>query len=90
MSEQTGSTLTITTVESGDKITVTGSESTTVIDVINKTSCQLSLEFQLPANTKAKNVFINRIAAYSDEWSQTLDIVTITTAVNGDKITITN
>jgi hypothetical protein len=48
-----------------------------------------SLEFQLPANTKAKNVFINRIAAYADEWSQTLDIVT-TTAVNGDKITITN
>jgi hypothetical protein len=23
------------------------------------------------SNTKAKNVFINRIAAYSDEWSQT-------------------
>jgi hypothetical protein len=88
---QTGSTLTITTVENGDKITVTGSESTTVIDIYKQDFVSIgSLEFQLPANTKAKNVFINRIAAYSDEWSQTLDIVTITTAVNGDKITITN
>jgi hypothetical protein len=52
----------------------------------------VSIEFRISITSKykAKNVFINRIAAYSDEWSQTLDIVTITTAVNGDKITITN
>jgi hypothetical protein len=35
-------------------------------------------------------MYLNRIAAYADQWSQTGDIVTITTAENNDKITITN
>jgi hypothetical protein len=43
----------------------------------------------LPLNVYAKNVFINRVSAYSDEWSQTGSTLTITTVESGDKITVT-
>jgi hypothetical protein len=45
-----------------------------------------SQDFQLPPNLKPKNVFINKLPPYADQWSQTGDIVTITTAENNDKI----
>jgi hypothetical protein len=54
---------------------------------INKTSCQLvSLDFQLPTNTKAKIYLLMGMAkAYSVDGLKPLDIVTIPTAVNGTK-----
>jgi hypothetical protein len=88
---QTGRILSIATIESGDKVTVTGVESTTIVNVYKQDFISIgSQDFQLPPNIKAKNVFINKLPPYADQWSQTGDIVTITTAENNDKITITN
>jgi hypothetical protein len=44
----------------------------------------------VPSGTKIRNVYLNQIPCYASDWSQTGMNITITTAVNGDKITLIN
>ena len=44
----------------------------------------------VPSAVKIRNVYLNKVPCDADEWSQSGNIITVTTAINGDKITLIN
>ena len=44
----------------------------------------------VPSAVKIRNVYLNKVPCDADEWSQSGNIITVTTALNGDLITLVN
>mgnify|MGYP003618600322 FL=1 len=44
----------------------------------------------VPSWVKIRNVYLNQMPAYASDWSQSGTTITVTTALNGDKITLIN
>ncbi len=44
----------------------------------------------VPSAVKIRNVYLNKVPCDADEWSQSGNIITVTTALDGDKITLIN
>ena len=44
----------------------------------------------VPSGVKIRNIYLNQMPAYASDWSQSGNIITVTTALNGDKITLIN
>ena len=44
----------------------------------------------VPSAVKIRNVYLNKVPCDADEWSQSGNTITVTTALNGDKITLIN
>ena len=44
----------------------------------------------VPSGVKIRNVYLNQVPAYASDWSQSGTTITVTTALNGDKITLIN
>lgn len=44
----------------------------------------------VPSAVKIRNVYLNKVPCDADEWSQSGTTITVTTAINGDKITLIN
>ena len=44
----------------------------------------------VPSGVKIRNVYLNQMPAYASDWSQSGTTITVTTALNGDKITLIN
>ena len=44
----------------------------------------------VPSWVKIRNVYLNQVPAYASDWSQSGTTITVTTAINGDKITLIN
>lgn len=44
----------------------------------------------VPNGVKIRNVYLNQVPCYASEWSQTGTSITITSAFNGDKVTLIN
>ena len=44
----------------------------------------------VPSGVKIRNVYLNQVPAYASDWSQSGTTITVTTAINGDKITLIN
>lgn len=44
----------------------------------------------VPADIKIRNVYLNQVPCYASDWSQSGTTITVTTAINGDKITLIN
>ena len=44
----------------------------------------------VPSGVKIRNVYLNQMPAYASDWSQSGTTITVTTALNGDLITLVN
>ena len=44
----------------------------------------------VPSGVKIRNVYLNQVPCYASDWSQSGTTITVTTALNGDKITLIN
>ena len=44
----------------------------------------------VPSWVKIRNVYLNQMPCYASDWSQSGTTITVTTALNGDKITLIN
>lgn len=44
----------------------------------------------VPSGVKIRNVYLNQVPCYASDWSQSGTTITVTTAQNGDKITLIN
>jgi hypothetical protein len=44
----------------------------------------------VPSGVKIRNVYLNQVPCYASEWSQSGTTITVSTAINGDKITLIN
>ena len=44
----------------------------------------------VPSGVKIRNVYLNQVPAYASDWSQSGTTITVTTALNGDLITLVN
>ena len=44
----------------------------------------------VPSDVKIRNVYLNQVPCYASDWSQSGTTITVTTALNGDKITLIN
>ena len=44
----------------------------------------------VPSGVKIRNVYLNQVPCYASDWSQSGNIITVTTALNGDLITLVN
>ena len=44
----------------------------------------------VPSGVKIRNVYLNQVPCYASDWSQSGTTITVTTAINGDKITLIN
>ena len=44
----------------------------------------------VPSDVKIRNVYLNKVPCYASDWSQSGTTITVTTALNGDKITLIN
>lgn len=47
-------------------------------------------QFTVPSGVNIKNVFLNGISPAGSSWSQSGNIVTVTTSIDGDLVTLTN
>ena len=44
----------------------------------------------VPSGVKIRNVYLNQVPCYASDWSQSGTTITVTTAINGDLITLVN
>lgn len=44
----------------------------------------------VPSGVKIRNIYLNQVPCYASDWSQSGTTITVTTALNGDKITLIN
>jgi hypothetical protein len=44
----------------------------------------------VPSGVKIRNVYLNQVPCYASDWSQSGNAITVTTALDGDKITLIN
>ena len=72
------------------RTSIGGGSDSTIVTYKNDFIADSSQSFTVPTGIKIKNVHLNRSPAYANEWYQIGDIVSVTSAEIGDKITITN
>ena len=62
----------------------------TAIDTYKTDIIYSGATITVPSGVKIRNVYLNKVPCDADEWSQSGNIITVTTALNGDKITLIN
>jgi hypothetical protein len=62
----------------------------TAIDTYKTDVIYTGATITVPSGVKIRNVYINQVPCYASEWSQSGTTITVTTAQNGDKITLIN
>ena len=62
----------------------------TAIDTYKADVIYTGATITVPSGVKIRNVYINQIPCYASDWSQSGTTITVTTAQNGDKITLIN
>ena len=62
----------------------------TSIDTYKTDSMYTGATIKVPSGVKIRNVYLNQVPAYASDWSQSGTTITVTTALNGDKITLIN
>ena len=62
----------------------------TAIDTYKTDIIYTGATITVPSGVKIRNVYLNQMPAYASDWSQSGTTITVTTAINGDKITLIN
>ena len=62
----------------------------TAIDTYKTDIIYTGATITVPSWVKIRNVYLNQMPAYASDWSQSGTTITVTTALNGDKITLIN
>jgi hypothetical protein len=62
----------------------------TAIDTYKTDIIYTGATITVPSGVKIRNVYLNQVPCYASEWSQSGTTITVTTAQNGDKITLIN
>lgn len=62
----------------------------TAIDTYKTDIIYTGATITVPSGVKIRNVYLNQMPAYASDWSQSGTTITVTTALNGDKITLIN
>ena len=62
----------------------------TAIDTYKADIIYSGATITVPSGVKIRNVYLNQVPAYASDWSQSGTTITVTTAINGDKITLIN
>lgn len=62
----------------------------TAIDTYKTDIIYTGATITVPSGVKIRNVYLNQVPAYASDWSQSGTTITVTTAINGDKITLIN
>ena len=62
----------------------------TAIDTYKTDIIYSGATITVPSGVKIRNVYLNQMPAYASDWSQSGTTITVTTALNGDKITLIN
>ena len=62
----------------------------TAIDTYKADIIYSGATITVPSGVKIRNVYLNQVPAYASDWSQSGTTITVTTALNGDKITLIN
>ena len=62
----------------------------TAIDTYKIDIIYNSATITVPSGVKIRNVYLNQVPAYASDWSQSGTTITVTTALNGDLITLVN
>ena len=62
----------------------------TTIDTYKTDIVYTGVAVIVPPDIKIRNVYLNQVPCYASDWSQSGTKITVTTAINGDKITLIN
>lgn len=62
----------------------------TAIDTYKTDIIYSGATITVPSGVKIRNVYLNQVPAYASDWSQSGTTITVTTAINGDLITLVN
>ena len=62
----------------------------TAIDTYKTDIIYTGATITVPSGVKIRNVYLNQMPAYASDWSQSGTTITVTTALNGDLITLVN
>ena len=62
----------------------------TAIDTYKADIIYSGATITVPSGVKIRNVYLNQVPCYASEWSQSGTTITVTTALNGDLITLVN
>ena len=62
----------------------------TAIDTYKADIIYSGATITVPSGVKIRNVYLNQVPAYASDWSQSGTTITVTTAINGDLITLVN
>ena len=62
----------------------------TAIDTYKADIIYSGATITVPSGVKIRNVYLNQVPVYASDWSQSGTTITVTTALNGDKITLVN
>ena len=62
----------------------------TAIDTYKADIIYSGATITVPSGVKIRNVYLNQVPAYASDWSQSGTTITVTTALNGDLITLVN
>ena len=62
----------------------------TAIDTYKADIIYSGATITVPSGVKIRNVYLNQVPAYASDWSQSGTTITVTTALDGDKITLIN
>ena len=62
----------------------------TAIDTYKADIIYSGATITVPSGVKIRNVYLNQVPCYASDWSQSGTTITVTTALDGDKITLIN
>ena len=62
----------------------------TAIDTYKADVIYTGATITVPSGVKIRNVYLNQVPCYASDWSQSGTTITVTTVLNGDKITLIN
>lgn len=62
----------------------------TAIDTYKADVIYTGATITVPSGVKIRNVYLNQVPCYASDWSQSGNTITVTTALNGDLITLVN
>ena len=62
----------------------------TAIDTYKADIIYSGATITVPSGVKIRNVYLNQVPCYASDWSQSGTTITVTTALNGDLITLVN
>lgn len=74
----------------GVEIPIQAESDGTAVDTYKTDIIYSGATITVPSGTKIRNVYLNQVPCYASEWSQSGNLITVTTAQNGDKITLIN